>query len=99
MRGICTGKEFFPRSDAQQQRVNFSVYARNCTGLELLLFDRVDDQRPARVIHLDSPLDRTYHYWHIFVPGLRAGQLYAYCPVSSDAARQVLLDRRKAVEK
>jgi glycogen operon protein len=22
--------------------------------------------------------NRTYHYWHVFVPGVRPGQLYAY---------------------
>jgi len=98
-RNLPQGKSSSLEATLSNSGVNSSVYARNCTGLELLLFDLVDDQRPARVIHLDSRLDLTYHYWHIFVPGLRVGQLYAYCPVSSDAARQVLLDRRKAFEK
>lgn len=96
-RNLPQGKSSSLEATLSNSGVDFSVYARNYTGLELLLFYRVDDHRPARVIHLDSRLDRTYHYWHIFVPGLRAGQLYAYCPVSSDAARQVL-DRRKAVD-
>jgi glycogen operon protein len=46
--------------------------------VELLLFDREDDARPARVITLDPAINRTYHYWHTFVPGLEAGQLYGY---------------------
>ncbi|MEK6573697.1 MAG: hypothetical protein AABZ58_05215, partial [Chloroflexota bacterium] len=33
--------------------VNFSVFAKNCAAVELLLFDRCDDPRPARVISLD----------------------------------------------
>jgi glycogen operon protein len=57
---------------------NFSVYSRDAARLELLLFDAVDDARPARVIALDPARHRTYHYWHVFVPGLAAGQLYAY---------------------
>jgi len=57
---------------------NFSVYSRDAARLELLLFDAVDDARPARVIALDPARHRTYHYWHVFVPGLVAGQLYAY---------------------
>src|SRR6185312_10172943 len=48
------------------------------TGLELLLFDRVDDTKPARVLRLDPSGNRTYYYWHAFVPHLRPGQLYAY---------------------
>jgi glycogen operon protein len=58
--------------------VNFSVFARDCTGVELLLFDRVDDTKPSRVIALDPRQNRTYHYWHTFVPNAGAGQLYGY---------------------
>jgi len=58
--------------------VNFSVYSEDATSLELLLFDRVDDPTPARVIALDPGQNRTYHYWHAFVPDLGAGQLYAW---------------------
>jgi len=58
--------------------VNFSVFSRDCTGIELLLFDRPDDGKPSRTMRLDPRLNRTYHYWHIFVPGIGAGQLYGY---------------------
>jgi len=58
--------------------VTFCVYSRRATGLDLLLFDRVDDAAPARVIHLDRAADRTADYWHIRVPGVAPGQLYAY---------------------
>jgi len=58
--------------------VNFSVFSRNATGVELVLFDREDDPRPARVIPIDSATSRTYHYWHVFVPGVQPGQLYGY---------------------
>jgi isoamylase len=46
--------------------------------MELVLFDREDDGRPSRVITIDPRAGRTYHYWHVFVPGLKAGQLYGY---------------------
>ena len=29
-------------------------------------------------IRLDPVANRTYHYWHVHVPGLTAGQLYGY---------------------
>jgi len=44
----------------------------------LLLFDAEDDARPSRVIPIDPAANRTYHYWHAFVPGLRPGQIYGY---------------------
>jgi glycogen operon protein len=58
--------------------VNFSVFSRHASGIELLLFDRVDAARPTRTIALDPATNRSYHYWHTFVPGAAAGQLYAY---------------------
>jgi len=57
---------------------NFSVYSKHATGIELLLFDCVDDGQPARVIRINPSTNRTYHYWHVFVPGVTAGQIYGY---------------------
>ena len=57
---------------------NFSVYAKHSTAAQLLLFDDADAPRPSRVIDLDPRTNRTYHYWHVFVPDVIAGQAYAY---------------------
>ena len=58
--------------------VNFSMFAKHSGGAQLLLFDDVDAPEPSRVIDLDPRINRTYHYWHAFVPGISAGQIYAY---------------------
>jgi isoamylase len=58
--------------------VNFSVFSRHATGVELLLFDGVDDTKAASVVRLDPSANRTYFYWHVFVPSVRPGQLYGY---------------------
>jgi len=57
---------------------NFSVFAKHASAVQLLLFDSADDERPATVIDFDPATQRTYHYWHIFVQGVKAGQLYGY---------------------
>jgi glycogen operon protein len=57
---------------------NFSIYSRDATRVELLLFDGPDDPKPARIIDIDPAANRTYHYWHAFVPDVEPGQLYAY---------------------
>jgi glycogen operon protein len=62
----------------EPEGVNFSVFSKNATHLELLLFDREDAAQPSRTLVLDPGQHRTYHYWHRFVPGLRPGQLYGY---------------------
>ena len=76
--------------------VNFSVFSRDCTGIELLLFDRVDDATALRVVTLDPIQNRTYHYWHTFVPGIGAGQLYGYRVAGPvDPQRGLRFDRDK----
>jgi glycogen operon protein len=54
------------------------VFSKSATRLELLLFDRDDSEQPRRIIPLDREHHRTYHYWHVFVPGIEPGQLYGY---------------------
>ena len=61
-----------------QRGVNFSVYSRNAAGIDLLLFDGPESERPSRVISLDPRTNRTFNYWHVLVPGLHSGQVYAY---------------------
>ena len=59
--------------------VNFAVYARHATGMDLLLFDDVETAaHDARRIPLDPHANRTGDYWHVLVPGLAPGQLYAF---------------------
>jgi isoamylase len=72
------GESFPLGSDIFPGGVNFSLFCKNGTAVELLFFNHVDDIEPARVITLDAKKNRTYHYWHVFVPGIENGQLYAY---------------------
>ncbi len=58
--------------------VNFSVFSKGATLTELLLFDDENAARPATVIPLDPKRNRTYHYWHVFVPDIKLGQIYGY---------------------
>ncbi len=77
--------------------VNFSLYSKHATGVELLLFDSAGDARPARVIAI-GPAQRTYHYWHTFVPGVRAGQIYGYRVAGpDDPARGMRFDPAKVL--
>ena len=72
------GRSWELGASLQADGVTFSVYARHAAALELLLFDHADLAQPSQVIDLDYRRHRTDDYWHIFVPGLKAGQIYAY---------------------
>src|SRR6266851_2411712 len=77
-RSESTGQSYPLGATILPDGVNFSVFSRGASAVELLLFDREDDARPTRVIPIDPAANRTYHYWHVFVSGVRPGQIYAY---------------------
>ncbi len=58
--------------------VNFSVYSKSAERVDLLLYDHVDHSEPSRVVALDRATHRTKYYWHVYVPRLRVGQIYAF---------------------
>ncbi len=58
--------------------VNFSFFSRHASRVRLVLFDQPKDTTPARVIDLDPEGNRTGDVWHVWVEGIRPGQLYAY---------------------
>ncbi|CAM3302703.1 glycogen debranching protein GlgX [Rhodothermus bifroesti] len=55
--------------------VNFALYSQHAEAVELVLFDNPDDPAPSRVVELT---ERTGPIWHVYLPGLRPGQLYGY---------------------
>jgi isoamylase len=61
-----------------REGVNFSIYSEDATGVSLLIFDSHDSPKPVLVVELDSDANRTFHFWHVYVRGLRAGSHYAY---------------------
>uniref|UniRef100_A0A7V4LDV4 Glycogen debranching enzyme GlgX n=1 Tax=Desulfobacca acetoxidans TaxID=60893 RepID=A0A7V4LDV4_9BACT len=75
---VNPGRSFPLGATVYPEGVNFSVFAKGATGVELLLFRDADSPRPDQVIALNPRLNKTYHYWHVFVPGLKAGQIYGY---------------------
>jgi isoamylase len=61
-----------------QGGVDFSIFSRHASAVDLVFFDRKDDARPSRVVAIDPATNRTYNYWHVFVPGVQPGQIYGY---------------------
>ena len=63
---------------ARGEGVNFAFFSRHASRVRLELFDHPEDATAARVIDLDSARNRTGDVWHVWVEGIRPGQLYAY---------------------
>ena len=58
--------------------VNFSLFSRHATRVRLELFDKDTDAIPVKVVDLDPIRNRTGDVWHVWVEGIRPGQLYGY---------------------
>ncbi len=73
-----SGQSFPLGATVYPDGVNFNIYSKSATAVDLLLFDAVNDPRPSHVIPLDRQKNRTFHYWHAFLTGIKPGQIYAY---------------------
>jgi glycogen operon protein len=58
--------------------VQFVVFSKSATAMRVLLYQRVTDRDPVRLIELNPESDRWGDIWAIFVPGLKPGQLYHF---------------------
>jgi glycogen operon protein len=55
--------------------VNFALYSENAEAVELCLFDKTSPDRQIRCIRLR---EQTNYVWHIHLPDVNPGDLYAY---------------------
>jgi glycogen operon protein len=58
--------------------VNFSIFSRHATSVELLLFKKSDSKNAFQIIHLDAIPHKTFFSWHVYVVGLPAGTWYTW---------------------
>ena len=55
--------------------VNFAIFSENAEAVELCLFTEEKDCSEAARIPIK---ERDHHVWHVYIPGLKPGQLYGY---------------------
>ncbi len=53
--------------------VNFALFSENATAVELCLFTE-DGMESERI----AVKNRTHNQWHVYIPGMKPGQLYGY---------------------
>lgn len=58
--------------------VNFSIYSKDATRVELCLFESETTKKPFQIIELDPVENRTGDIWHVLVCGAKEGALYLY---------------------
>ena len=58
--------------------VYFTVFSRNAKKVFLELYNSAEDAAPYHTVELNPEENRTGDLWHVFVEGLKAGDLYLY---------------------
>jgi len=75
---ILPGKTSPLGATVSPEGVNFCLFSTNADKIELLLFAEPLDQFPQQSITLLPEIHKTFNFWHVFVKGITAGQIYAY---------------------
>jgi glycogen operon protein len=79
--------------------VNFSIYSRHATHVELLLFGTADCWESSQVIPLEPRLHRVFFFWSVLVADLPVGTHYAWRIDGPDDVQQsgFRFDREKVL--
>ncbi len=62
----------------EKNGVLFRIFSRHATHVWLMFFDKPEDVEPFAEIELDPNLYHSGDIWHVFVEGIKPGQLYLY---------------------
>ena len=76
--GTRPGSRFPPGATVAPGGVNFCVFSRHATSVELLLYADDTSSRPLQTICLTPEENRSFFFWHVFVERLEPGARYAW---------------------
>ena len=96
---IRPGSRYPAGATAVSGGVNFSIYSRHATHVELLLFATADSQEPFQIIPLEARLHRVFFFWSLLVVELPVGTHYAWRIDGPDDVHQsgFCFDREKVL--
>ncbi|HFD13447.1 MAG TPA: glycogen debranching enzyme GlgX [Crenotrichaceae bacterium] len=72
------GHPYPPGANIDSDGVNFSIFSRHATKVELLLFATSDSDDPFQTIELKKQQHCSFFSWHVFVVSLPIGTWYAW---------------------
>ncbi len=78
--------------------VNFSIFSRHATDVELLLYDSSTSLEPFQIIPLHTEFNRTFYSWHVLIHDLPVGTWYTWRmdgPNDSTSHNGLLFDKEK----
>jgi len=76
--GIMPGDPLPLGAHAVGDGVNFALFSRHASAVDLLLYPLSNGADRPRIVHLNPLQHRTGDIWHVWVQGVGPGQYYAY---------------------
>lgn len=75
---VQNGNPFPQGATLSEKGVNFSVFSRHATQVQLDIFNDENDAEPSFSYTFNPDVNKTGDMWHVFLTGLKAGALYLY---------------------
>jgi isoamylase len=72
---IWPGKPYPLGATYDGKGVNFALFSENAIAVQLCLFKEASEEKEYACIQMREQTD---HVWHVYIPGLKPGQLYGY---------------------
>jgi len=72
------GRSYLSGAKPDSKGVNFSIFTRHASSVELFLFKSAQCKEPFQVIQLEKELNRTFYSWHVYVVGLPKGTWFTW---------------------
>ena len=72
---VWPGKPYPLGATYDENGVNFALFSENATKVYLCLFHFGTDEKEYACVQVKEQTD---YVWHVFIPGLKPGQLYGY---------------------
>ncbi len=72
---IWPGKPYPLGATFDGKGVNFAIFSENATAVHLCLFNAAKEEEEYACIQMKEQTD---HVWHVYIPGLKPGQLYGF---------------------
>ncbi|MCC8401584.1 glycogen debranching protein GlgX [Paraburkholderia sp. MMS20-SJTN17] len=75
---VRPGSRFPPGASEVPGGINFCIFCRHATRVELLLYEAADSPEPFQIVTLAADTNRTFFFWHVMVEALPIGTHYTW---------------------
>lgn len=75
---IASGHRFPPGATISDKGINFCIFSRHASAVQLLLYENPDSTSPFQIIDLDPVENRNFFFWHVLVEGLSGQKKISY---------------------